>query len=254
MAVQFQNKNQRGVTLIELLVVVAIISVLTAMMIPRLRTINKDRNIRESARIVGSVFANASQRAVAEGTAGVIIERNPNLVDGENVNFGATTLYVMRKLPPYIGDVAASNTAGASVAGATVTIAPAPIEHSVSSPVIVPNDFISLNNSSVQYRIKSVSADGATIELHEDNFGPPIGTGYLPVPIDTGGDFVPFVIHRQPRKLESSRVELPEGYLIDMRYSGEINLNADASLADRPRTFFHEIEVSLTKTSLARHK
>ncbi len=59
------------------------------------------------------------------------------------------------------------------------------------------------------------------------------------------GASVPFMsFHRQPRKLASSRVDLPNGFLVDLRYSGPINVNANtagtASGADR-RSWFDEI-------------
>jgi prepilin-type N-terminal cleavage/methylation domain-containing protein len=221
MAIQLHNKNSRGVTLIELLVVVAIISVLTAMMIPRLRTINKDRNIREAARIVGSVFANASQRAIAEGGSGVLLERNPNFTSPTGipgviplVKFACTTLYTLRNLPPYIGDEEDSL---ADIAVGVVSI-DKPLEHDeVATPprlVVRENDFISLNNSSVRYRINAVAVNGSKLDIELDD------AGFLPDPPTTTTTGVPFVIYRQPRKLESSRVELPDGYMVDFRYSG----------------------------------
>jgi len=82
---QHQN-HRRGVTLVELLVVISILSVMTAIMIPRLRVINKDRNIREAARVVGSTLVKASNRAVNEGVAGLIAERHDNFVGANNVH------------------------------------------------------------------------------------------------------------------------------------------------------------------------
>ncbi len=209
--------NRGGVTLIELLVVVAIISVLTAMMIPRLRTINKDRNIREAARVVGSVFASASQRAIAEGTAGVLLERNPNFIDG-GVNFACTTMFTLRSLPPYLGDQVNSK---ATINGGVVTI-PTPFEHTLTTPVVQKNDYISLNYSSIRYRISAANAVGTNLTLTLDPLQFVTGGGFLPVPPDVSGPGVDFVVYRQPQKLESSRVDLPEGYVIDLRYSGPL--------------------------------
>ena len=105
-------KRNSGITLVELLVVISILAVITAVMLPRLRTINKDRNIRESARVVGSLLAKASQNAVNDGTAGVIIERNENFVDDEGVIYGASTMYLMRKVPVFTGDFATGDPKG----------------------------------------------------------------------------------------------------------------------------------------------
>ena len=72
-----QNKHSnRGFTLVEILVVLVIATVVLSIAIPRIRTVNKERNTREAARVVGSVFANASQRALIDGVAGVRITRN----------------------------------------------------------------------------------------------------------------------------------------------------------------------------------
>ncbi len=210
--------RMRGVTLVELMVVVTIISILTAIMIPRLRIINKDRNIREAARIVGSVFANASQRAINEGGAGVLMERHPNFISTPpgipGVRFACTTMYVMRNLPPYTGDDENSG-ADNPMGGNTITI-DRPLEHDPTATpprlVVQQNDYISLNHSSVRYRITNTPGPGSPMTLVLDN------SGYLPDP--PRGTDMPFVIHRQPRKLESSRVELPEGYFVDLRSSG----------------------------------
>lgn len=236
MAISLHNKNPRGVTLIELLVVVAIISVLTAVMIPRLRTINKDRNIREAARIVGSTFANASQRAIAEGTAGVIIERNANIQDQEDVIYGASTLFSMRSVPPYIGDEADSQV---TKKGDFVLHLPRPLEQDIS-PVVLVNDYVSVNNNSLRYRIlRFTDPDADPLELV---LSPGVGpTGYLPSLPGEVDDAYEFVIHRQPRKMESSRVDLPAGFLIDMRYSGPLNPDPlMGAITGSPRSWFHE--------------
>ena len=53
-------------------------------------------------------------------------------------------------------------------------------------------------------------------------------SGFLPDP--PTGTGLPFVVFRQPQKLESSRVELPEGYLVDLRYSGPTMSGASAAM------------------------
>ena len=110
MMTQPNNKlfNRRGFTLIELLVVVAIMSALTALMLPRLRTVSQDRGIREAARVVGSKFAEASDRARRDGKASVTLVRNPNLVDVDGVQYGASTIYLSRAVPNFTGDDPAS--------------------------------------------------------------------------------------------------------------------------------------------------
>ncbi len=232
MSLNHKKYNHAGLTIIELLVTVAILSVLTAILVPRMRIVNKDRNIRESARQVGSLFSSASQRAVAEGGAGILLERHPNFVDTNNVNFACTTMYVMRNLPPYIGDdfnsVATRLTGGTGI----VFEIDRPLEHVVGDPereIVQVNDYIRLNNSSVRYRIQDVTPSGLMLRLTLD------ASGFLPAPPQTTGG-IPFAIFRQPRKVESSRVELPPGFHVDLRFSGPLNGSGGSVLNEQTNT------------------
>ncbi len=213
-------RNSRGVTLVELLVVMSILSIIAVILIPRLRVINKDRNIREAARIVASAFSKASARAINDGSAGLMIVPNPNFqgptsfedagdVSDDEPFFAGTRIFQMRQLPRYIGD---DETASATINGNEVTISPVPFEHTATNPLIQVNDEISFGGSSYRYRISDVSLNGAVLTLDDP----------APAPLPTLGSGAPFVVHRQPRRLESSEVELPEGYLIDLRYSGPL--------------------------------
>lgn len=209
--------SREGLTLIELLVVIGILTVLIALLVPRLRLVNKDRNIRESARVVASKIANASQRAVNEGSGGIEIQRNANIVDNEGVNYAGTIVYVLRKVPAYTGD---DTTAVATIpaGGGPIVTIDTPWEQAELN-VIQANDFISFNYSSVRYRIIDVPlVPGTTMDLTLD-----VGAPMPPLPQATAGTLtVPFVIHRKPRRLESSRLELPEGYIVDLRASGSL--------------------------------
>lgn len=223
-----QSKQQpaRGVTLIELLVVVAILSVLTAIMIPRLRVINKDRNIREASRVVGSLLASVSARAIDEGLAGVYIERNRNFVDANGVLYAGTRMYAMRKLPPYAGDDygdVATVVAGGGIPDQTMLVEiDIPLEQSATNSLIQIWDQMRLNNNSVIYDIIGVALGSpGKLELTLSLGLEAAITGTAVRPALAPNDY-PFVIYRQPRKLESSRVDLPDGYYVDLRLSGPL--------------------------------
>lgn len=271
-----KNPNRRlGFTLIEILVVVSILGILTALLIPRLRTVSKERNIRESARVVGSMFAQASQRAVADGVAGVLLERednNDNFLldsDGDGVldyEYGVTRLSLLRRVPDYVGDqlptedrsvfgygaTTDSMTAGAGTA-ATARISK-PIEQD-DQKIVEVGDFISFNHNSVKYRILAVTeavSNGVpfldlTLHLGENELGLneylPDPAGFLPEQDFDGSATpagfepgAPFVIQRSPRTLRSSTVDLPNGYIIDLRFSGFTMLDSGfQAVADIPR-------------------
>ena len=208
-------RRSYGITLIELLVVISILAVITAYLVPKVRVFSAERDIRESARKVGSFFNSAAQRALVEGGCGVVIVSNPNIVDtsmGGNVYYAGTTLYHMRATPPYTGDSPGAVWAP-TINPYEITI-PLPFEHDAieNRYLIQIDDYVRLNHSALRYRIADVVQSGTilTLTLDDDNGTKP----ELPVvPIS-------FLIERQPRVLRSSRVDLPEGYMIDMRYSG----------------------------------
>jgi prepilin-type N-terminal cleavage/methylation domain-containing protein len=224
---------RKGLTLIELLVVIMILGIIMTMAIPRLRVISEDRSIREATRIVGSVFSRASQRALTDGAAGVCIELNPNIYDVDNVQYAGTALYTLRAVPNYPGE------------GATWTDYPRELEipTPLQSGIVEPNDSISFNNNSIRYKIASV---------------PPVPPGQPRITITLElGQFVilppppaqlnSFVVHRRPRLQESSRIELPEGYIIDLRFSGELVPNLidlPVSGSATPRSIFHNSETN----------
>lgn len=232
------NNQKRGFTLIEILVVLTIVVTLVALLIPRIRTINSERNLREASRVVGSQLANASQRAVNDGVAGILIRRNGNFrFDQTGVNFpyAATELAFLRKVPGYTGDVVGAVTSMSmaqedrtdGVMASTIRIE-YPIEQN-GLGVVRAGDSISFGNSEVKYRISSyveiqtIPLSPPThleLTLERGRLENPPGTlivgDFMPMP----GDGVGFEVHRLPRVLRSSIAPLPAGFLIDLRFSG----------------------------------
>ena len=209
------NMRRPGFTLIELLVVISIMAALTALMIPRLRAINQDRGIREAARIVGSKFAEASDRARRDGAAAVTLVRNPNMVDVDGVLFGVSTISLSRAVPNFIGD---DGTQGTMQSSGTVLRIPEPLEFVSGTPeenVVRVGDSVRISASSpvtstVAYRIVEITpiaASGANpprLDLRLD-LNPTL-------PDPPSGGSVSYVIERQPKILRSSITDLPPGY------------------------------------------
>ena len=207
-------------TLIELLVVISILAILTALIIPRLRVVNKERGIREAARVVSSAFAQASQRGLIDGVSGVLLRRNPNFRDASGYSFVVDSTSILRAVPNFHGDQLTDTAITAS--GDAVTI-PYPIEQPALE-IIRAGDEISFGNNSLRYTIATVTPMPAG--------GPPftsltlglVRTGtsasYLPDPSLVLAIAKPYTIHRLPRPLRSSETQLPNGFSVDLRFTG----------------------------------
>ena len=229
---QFARRKleQRAFTLFELLLVLLISVIVLAVAIPRIRLISKERGIRETARIVGSMITKASDEATINGTAGIVIRRNPNFHNGTKW-YASTQLGILRAVPVYVGDQPYSRGAtpprGAFRISATEVCIPMPIEHEENPPVVA-GDKIALNHSPVQFEIMEVNPvtfDGRPILVLKLN----VNDGFYPsIPLKFKD--VPFVIHRQPILRRSSIEELPNGHIIDLRFSGNIVFDMDAGL------------------------
>ena len=214
------NRFSRGFTLVEILVVLVIALVVLSIAIPRIRTINEERNTRETARLVGSAFASASQRAAIDGVAGVRITRNPNFLQGGpgSFQFAATQISRLRAVPNFTGDTVGAEITGSAEAAGTVSIAE-PLEQATLD-IIQNGDSISFGSSSVRYQITNVTGFGSgTLTLTLDRGF----DDYLPIPeFDgaAGADNPSYVVYRLPRVLPTSLNELPDNYIIDLRFSG----------------------------------
>ena len=122
-----RSRGPRGMTLIELLVVVAIVLLLAAATIPRLRPEIDRARVREAARSIQLYLSSARNLAMSSGrSCGVMIERLP----GDN---GCSMSLTQVETPlPYGGDVASAtatvtpNAPAGGLAQCTITLSPPP--------------------------------------------------------------------------------------------------------------------------------
>ncbi len=234
------SRNSRiqrdGLTLIELLVVITIMVILTALIVPRVRVVNKDRNIRETARIVGSAFASARDRATTDGAAGILIRRNPNFTyDAAGaiappIEYAAMRLYQMRRLPPYTGEY--SNSTAMLDYDSMANQYFCEVDEPFDPNLVNAGDTIFFNDSPVGFVILS-----RAISPNTGSLGQPLIRLVLDIDNVTGiinyqGNLAPppplgvplrYRIERAPQLIETSEVILPEGYYIDLRYSGPLD-------------------------------
>ena len=239
------KKTNDGFSLVELLVTITIMVILLSLLIPNIRTVTKDRNAREAARTVSSLFSTASQRAATDGIAGVILFRNPNfLLDANNdqildpmvdFQFAVNRMALLRSVPDYAGDFTAAvavlsttpppvSTPIPPVDQQAVISIPLPVEQTDLN-LVSPGDRISLNNNRFDYPITNVAPHPTLLGLLDVTIrvGPPVPSA-LSLPDPTlmlpAGTSVPFVVKRSPRVLNSSTLELPSDLIVDLRFSG----------------------------------
>ena len=222
MSISTHSPLRRGLTLVELLIVIAIMATLTALLVPHVRTVNKDRSIREAARIVGAAFAEASNRGIVDGTAGVLVRRNANFVDpNTGVQYGSNSIFQMRKVPPYSG--ALLNEQG------TIIYEVDPMTMMLTGRVYcqipMPADINAITEGDVlffpasgskNYRVESFVPDSSDPTLYNIF----IETTNTPYPIPANGAISSYRVERKPQIIDSSEVVLPDGYLVDLRFSG----------------------------------
>ena len=188
------SQQRSGMTLIELLVAIAILVIIAAILVPQLRFASADRNIREASRVVASMFAQASQRAINDGEAGVLIERNPNITDEvTGVAYAATSMFLMRRIPRYIGENIGDQ---AMISSPTSVSIPLPSEQTALGTIRVGDQISFGNQSQLRFTITDLNEAGSNLELTLDpsRFGTPPSNCLLytsPSPRDQRGSRMP---------------------------------------------------------------
>ena len=257
---RIQQRQRSGMTLIELLVAISILVIIAAILVPQLRFASADRNIREASRTVASLFAEASQRAINEGVSGVVIERNPNITDATGA-YAGTSMFILREVPPYIGTGVSDQAEYIQTSTVQFPDVPEPedlvnvfnpdrplnsfdiwIPAPFEDGIVQAGDQISFNGQPIRLNIVSVTPETHIADSSEDvlrlgvAFANTFVANNLPmqfVPDDNNNTRVTigdFIVHRQPRKLVSSRIDMPTGYLVDLRLSGEVDVFTGANL------------------------
>ena len=225
---------RRGVTLLELLVVMLILLMVTAAAIPMMAPALQNRRMREAARLASSFISGARARAIQSGRdVGVMIERF------EGRPYAMSMSYV--EVPPSyageftgatcnIGRVATPNTpqsAGNVPGGMT------PIWYSI---VVVP---ATINTSLIRIRDEiQLNYQGAHLTIlgpdtnNDGVLDQPTGMTYTidaaalwnttppPARYQTPVAGLPFQIFRQPVRSSAPPLQLPDGIIIDLMFSG----------------------------------
>jgi type II secretory pathway pseudopilin PulG len=216
-----------GLTLVELLVAISILSLITVLVIPQIRLLNRERGIREAARVVGAIFVEASNAARVNGFAAVGIKRNPNYIRKVNstagvndISYAGTTLYILRQLPPYTGNDDSSK-----------AIIPPP---QLTPPPAEPNDFFVEIPEPLDLSLKAQIRKGCKLQLAsvktplDINNVLDLGNGLLRLTVRLPSHLpgfpqgVPlsFRLDRPPVKVANSEFSIPRGYYINLNYSG----------------------------------
>ncbi len=208
---EYNTTKRNGFTLIELVVVVSVLAIVGVMVIPSLRTLNEDRKVRDTARVVGAVFAAARERATVDGQAGVEILSLPNASGTYNLPNMGLVLYQLRSIPPYGGDTygAACRYDSSTPPSAANRLV---INNFTGSDLVQAgvriNDSIELNNSGVKLPIVDLSPTSMEVE-------------YLaPNPLIPANVALPYKIYRQPVRIESSAIRLPNRLFLNLAFSG----------------------------------
>jgi type II secretion system protein H len=211
---------RRGLTLVELLVVIVILTMVTAATIPLMAPVTGQRKVRESARLVAALLAQAQSRAISSGRpVGVWIERLWTRDATDDRANHAIDLFLCQSPPPYSG----------ATPDARATVAKSGASWVVEMQIIPQGwvqrgDEIRFNYRGPTYRILGVGPNVNTQPTHPDGSltGSNMEIQVPPPPYAQPpmGAEVSYQIFRQPVKTADEPVTLPAGAMVDLGFSG----------------------------------
>lgn len=239
-----QRIRRLGLTLVELLIVISILVLLTAIAVPSVRMVTKDRKIREAAREVNAMVASARDSSLVTGFSGIEFVRNPNFIDANGVYYACTTMYKIKARRVYAGDLI--NSRIVILEPGMPPIFRFTIRRPVNDSIFEPGDYVKIDYRGQLHLITAVNPgmridpgnpdvpdpDYTTVVCQVASNAPmPAGFNYYNATTPTDVYFGPgFQIFRQPVRDVHSRVDLPQGQYIDLRLSGHLDLsNVDAN-------------------------
>jgi prepilin-type N-terminal cleavage/methylation domain-containing protein len=218
---------RRGLTLVELLVVIVILTMVTAATIPLMSPATGERKVRESARLLSTMLAQAQARALATGRpAGVWIQRQASDINNDLAN-QSIDLFMCEVPAPYSGESSSSlcrivnppPRAQTTPPFRQVNLFEAGGPSSLPPKLIRRGDLVRFNYRGPLYKIIGPAADGEGV-INGRSFNIQPQDAWTSLPALTPNSFVPYQIFRQPMKSAGEPVTLPVGAAIDLTWSG----------------------------------
>lgn len=224
------DKATRGVTLLELLIVMTIMVMITAASVPIMLPALKNRQLRESSRLVSSYLSGARALAIENGRpVGVMFERQNDLA------FAPTLSYV--EVPsPYAGDSIGSKMVVAPSGQVTFIGVVANVSTLPNAPNVPDDSWVGQIHGGDLVRLAyhsgvfALNVPGVNVgQAVPSNKAPTTGSPWTLVPFATASPVVippayangvAYQIIRQPVRSSAPPLVLPAGTGVDLAASG----------------------------------